>query len=449
MAIFEGPAPTGEELSGPPPAASPAPSQGLPEVPPLTPERSRQELEKLASIITSNETLNFLEPRVKRCMQNGGADLSMLLSFYRLISQALAEELSGQRERLQASQSALAQVKQSSAQAQMQAALEEASMAVQMVQRGESGNSGGAGTPAGAPASDEVLAKLEAAEKQSERLLQDMQNMRNRAKIDVEVKVFKELEKFCGSLIPALDGFYQAMPTLKTTSDIASVVTGVSMIYETLQDSLEKAGLKRMVVVGQKFDPRFHEAIGEVPTHDMPDDHCFDELQPGYMLGERMIRAAMVRIARNDGAAPPAAAPAAAEETSQAGAPSPAAGEAPASPVPPAPPSPPAVADAPQSAPPVTPTAETAPAPAPPMESAAPPQQAPPVNPGEEASSAPATAPPPPAPQSAPPVTPTAETAPPPTPAPPEAATGGPPQPAAQDPFAPSPADPFPPPPPG
>ena len=316
MAIFEGPAPGGEELGGPPPAASAAPSQGLPEAPPLSPERSRQELEKLAGLITANETLNFLEPRVKRCLQNGGADLPMLVSFYRLISQALAEELNGQKERLQASESALAQAKQSSAQAQMQAALEEASMAVQMVNRGEGGggsSGGGATSPSGPPASDEVLAKLEAAEKQSERLLQDMQNMRNRAKIDVDVKVFKELEKFCGSLLPALDGFYQAMPTLKTTSDIGSVVTGVTMIYESLQDSLEKAGLKRMVVVGEKFDPRFHEAIGEVPTNDIPDDHCYDELQPGYMLGERMLRAAMVRIARNDGppaaATPPAAPP--------------------------------------------------------------------------------------------------------------------------------------------
>jgi hypothetical protein len=116
--------------------------------------------------------------------------------------------------------------------------------------------------------------------------------------------VFKEVEKFSLSLIPALDAFNQAMVTLKGTSDINSVVTGVTMIHEQLLDSLEKAGLKRMKVVGERFDPRYHEAIGEVPTSDIPDEHVYDELQPGYMLGERMIRAAMVRLARNDGPTP-------------------------------------------------------------------------------------------------------------------------------------------------
>lgn len=341
MAIFEGPAPTGEELSGPPPAASQSsPSQGLPEIPPLTPERSRQELEKLAGVISANESLSFLEPRVRRCLQNGGADLTMLLSFYRLVSQALSEELNSHKDLLKASQSALAQARQSSAQAQMAAALEEASQAVQMVNRGESPAAVAAQPGGGTPAGAEVMAKLEAAEKQSERLLQDMQNMRNRAKIDVDVKVFKELEKFTASLLPALDAFYQAMPTLKSTSDINSVVTGVTMIHEQLQDSLEKAGLKRLKVVGEKFDPRFHESIGDVPTGDVPDDHIYDELQPGYMLGERLVRAAMVRIARNDGSLAP---------TSRASAPEPAQAPEPmaAAPAPPAPaPAPPEPASA-------------------------------------------------------------------------------------------------------
>jgi molecular chaperone GrpE len=363
MANFEGPAPAGQELGAPAPAAS----QGLPEIPPLTPERSRQELEKLATLITGNETLAFLEPRVRRCLENGAADLPLLLSFYRLISQALAEELGGQKERLQASQAALAQAKQSSAQAQLQAAMDEASLAVQMHARGEAPAGAPAGQASGGgAASEEIMQKLEQAEKQSERLLQDMHNMRNRAKIDVEVKVFKELEKFSQSLLPALDAFNQAMPTLKTTSDIASVVTGVTMIYEQLQDSLDKAGLKRLKVVGEKFDPRFHESIGEVPTHDVADEHIYDELQPGYVLGERIIRAAMVRVARNDGPppAPPAPQP---QATAQA--------------APQSPPAPDSVA--------VQPTPSPSPAPEPPVE---PPSQAAAPSPSSPAA-APAPAP--------------------------------------------------------
>ena len=294
MSSLEGPAHGSEQSTA---------SRGLPEAPPLTPERAQQELGKLAEIIASNETLNFLEPRVRRCQESGSADLPTLLSFYRLISQALSEELGTQKDALAASKNALVQAKQTSAQAAMQAALDEASVMVTAATRGE--------IPApvspsalGAVMSEEGQAKLEQAEKQIERLMQDMQNMRNRAKLDVEVRVFKELEKFCHSLLPALDAFYQAMPTLKTTNDITSVITGVTMIHDQLQESLEKAGLTRLKVLGQPFDPRFHEAIGEVPCNDIADEHIYDELQPGYLLGERIIRAAMVRLARNDGPPP-------------------------------------------------------------------------------------------------------------------------------------------------
>ena len=294
MSSLEGPAHGSEQSTA---------SRGLPEAPPLTPERAQQELGKLAEIIASNETLNFLEPRVRRCQESGSADLPTLLSFYRLISQALSEELGTQKDALAASKNALVQAKQTSAQAAMQAALDEASVMVTAATRGE--------IPApvspsalGAVMSEEGQAKLEQAEKQIERLMQEMQNMRNRAKLDVEVRVFKELEKFCHSLLPALDAFYQAMPTLKTTNDITSVITGVTMIHDQLQESLEKAGLTRLKVLGQPFDPRFHEAIGEVPCNDIADEHIYDELQPGYLLGERIIRAAMVRLARNDGPPP-------------------------------------------------------------------------------------------------------------------------------------------------
>ena len=385
-------------LEGPPHVSDQATaSRGLPEAPPLTPERAQQELAKLADIIATNETLNFLEPRVKRCQESGSADLGTLLAFYRLISQALAEELGTQKEALRASNAALAQAKQTSAQAALQAALNDASDLVTAKARGDSSPSAGQpATSIGAVMSEEGQAKLEQAEKQIERLMQDMQNMRNRAKIDVEVKVFKELEKFCHSLLPALDAFYQAMPNLKTTADISSVVTGVTMIHEQLQESLEKAGLKRLEVVGQLFDPRFHEAIGEVPTRDIADDHIYDELQPGYLLGERIIRAAMVRIARNDGPAP---APAAPEPAAPAAATT-------------SPPEAPAPA-APQTAPPVTPTASEAVPSAAPATAGATPPAAPAPSPQPQETTPPEPVPPsgatpPAAPAPAPPVTPTA-----------------------------------------
>lgn len=390
MASLEGPAHVSDQAAA---------SRGLPEAPPLTPERAQQELAKLADIINNNEPLNFLEPRVKRCQESGSADLATLLSFYRLVSQSLAEELGSQKEALQSSTAALAQAKQTSAQAAMQAALDEASVMVTAKSRGETAPPP---SSAGAVMSEEGQAKLEQAEKQIERLMQDMQNMRNRAKIDIEVRVFKELEKFCHSLLPALDAFYQAMPSLKSTVDISSIVTGVTMIHEQLQDSLEKAGLKRLQVVGQPFDPRFHEAIGEVPTSDIADDHIYDELQPGYLLGERLIRAAMVRIARNDGPPPAPAQPAPVAQAPPSP-PTPPAAPAQAAPVAAAPTAP--AQPAPVAQAPAAPPAPQAPAASlsPPPQAAPQPQATTPPEPVPQAGATPPASPPP-----APPITPTA-----------------------------------------
>lgn len=311
MASIEGPAPNGGELfGGPAPSLmTDSPEQ---EVPKLTPERAQQELARLTAIIKDNPSLHFLEPRVIKCVQDGVEETHAFLSFYRLISQSLSEELVNQKERIKAMESDIIKARQLSAQSQMEQALSEASLAVNKISTSPapspSPSSDGTVRAENSAQVDELLKRLEQAENQRERLLQDMQNMRNRAKTDVDVKVFKAVEKFTQSLLPALDAFHQAMPSLKTATDTASIVTGIEMIHEQLQNALIQAGLKRMEVVGQKFDPRFHEAIGEVETWDVEDDHIYDELQPGYEFGERMIRAAIVRIARNTGT-PPAAAP--------------------------------------------------------------------------------------------------------------------------------------------
>jgi len=357
MASFEGPASSGGELYG---APSPMTAPSVPDAPKLTPERAQQELARLTAIIKDNPNLHFLEPRVVKCVEVGTQDSATFLSFYRLISQSLSEELMQQKEKIKDLEGNAVEQKKVSAQSEMEAALAEASEAVN---RASGQPAAGAETPAATPAEgggenspqvDELLKKLEQAEVQRERLLQDMQNMRNRSKTDIDVKVFKAVEKFTQSLLPALDAFHQAMPSLQTATDTASIVTGIEMIHEQLENALKQAGLQKLDVVGQPFDPHLHEAIGEVQTSDVPDDHIYDQLQPGYLFGERLVRAAIVRIARNDGSAP--AAP----------------------PAPPAPTAQPASEPAPPAQP-AAPASEPAPAAAPSAPAAAPPTQPAPV----------------------------------------------------------------------
>src|ERR1700691_982366 len=78
--------------------------------------------------------------------------------------------------------------------------------------------------------------------------------------------------------------------------------TGIDLIYRQLQDAIQKTGVQPIVAVGQPFDPRIHEAVEMVDTTNVPDHHVLEELQRGYKYKDRLLRPAMVRVARNTGA---------------------------------------------------------------------------------------------------------------------------------------------------
>jgi molecular chaperone GrpE len=96
-------------------------------------------------------------------------------------------------------------------------------------------------------------------------------------------------------LLPVLDSFERA---LKAGGDGSEFRSGVELIYRQLQDALVKAGVQPIKAVGEPFDPKVHEAIEMVDTAQVPDHHVLDELQRGYKYKDRLLRPAMVRVAR-------------------------------------------------------------------------------------------------------------------------------------------------------
>jgi len=98
------------------------------------------------------------------------------------------------------------------------------------------------------------------------------------------------------SLIPVLDSFDRA---LQSSPEKSEFHLGIELIHKQLQDVLAKIGVQPLAAKGQQFDPRFHEAIEMVDTHDAKDNEVIDELQRGYKLKDRLLRPAMVRVARN------------------------------------------------------------------------------------------------------------------------------------------------------
>ena len=73
------------------------------------------------------------------------------------------------------------------------------------------------------------------------------------------------------------------------------------LIFKQLQDVLQKLNVERVPAQGEPFDPRVHEAIEMVESNAAPDHHVLEELQPGYRIKGRLLRPAMVRVAKSKG----------------------------------------------------------------------------------------------------------------------------------------------------
>jgi len=98
------------------------------------------------------------------------------------------------------------------------------------------------------------------------------------------------------AIIPVLDSFDRALQTSPEKSEFHA---GVELIHKQLQDALAKIGVRPISAKGEPFDPRYHEAIEMVDTDAVPDHHVLEELQRGYKFKERLLRPAMVKVARN------------------------------------------------------------------------------------------------------------------------------------------------------
>jgi molecular chaperone GrpE len=98
------------------------------------------------------------------------------------------------------------------------------------------------------------------------------------------------------SLLPVLDSFERALQVKSEPSDFRN---GIELIYKQLQDALAKLGVSAISAKGQPFDPRYHEAIEMVETTEAPDHAVLEELQRGYKYRDRLLRPAMVKVAKN------------------------------------------------------------------------------------------------------------------------------------------------------
>ena len=98
------------------------------------------------------------------------------------------------------------------------------------------------------------------------------------------------------ALLPIFDSFERALQAPAAQS--SEFRNGIELIYKQLQDTLARLGVRPVPAKGELFDPHVHEAIEMVETTDVPDHQVIEELQRGYKLKERLLRPAMVRVAK-------------------------------------------------------------------------------------------------------------------------------------------------------
>lgn len=166
-------------------------------------------------------------------------------------------------------------------------------------------------------AADPVQAELEKAKadasKFRDQLLRtaaDFDNFRKRARRDVEEAQRKGLEQALLEVLPVSDNLERAVQAASQANDVQSIVDGVRMVLKSFEDAFSRLGVERVVSVGQGFDPGLHEAVQQIETRDAPAGTIVAEMMPGYRLGPKLLRAAMVSVARAPAVSmPPAGAP--------------------------------------------------------------------------------------------------------------------------------------------
>lgn len=99
------------------------------------------------------------------------------------------------------------------------------------------------------------------------------------------------------ALLPIVDDLERALQA-ETPAGAEAYRKGVELIYKQLQDLLAKRGVKPIEAVGQPFDPRFHQAITYESSPGRAEGEVIDEVRRGYMHGDRLLRPAMVKVAK-------------------------------------------------------------------------------------------------------------------------------------------------------
>jgi molecular chaperone GrpE len=157
-----------------------------------------------------------------------------------------------------------------------------------------------AGDPKPSTALDRELAEMK---DRLLRTLAEMENLRKRTEREVTDARLYGVASFARDVLSVADNIRRALDAvpaeaLANAQAMKALVDGVELTERELLKALEKNGVRQFTPQGEKFDPNVHQAMYEVPDQSVPAGSIVQVMQPGYMIGERVLRPALVAVAK-------------------------------------------------------------------------------------------------------------------------------------------------------
>jgi molecular chaperone GrpE len=170
-------------------------------------------------------------------------------------------------------------------------------------------------SPAEAVTADPLAEAQRAAAEYKDKLLRtlaEMENLRRRTEREVTDARLYGIASFAREVLAVADNMHRALeaigPELRehAAAKVKALIEGVELTERELMKALEKSGVKKFSPMAEKFDPNFHQAMFEMETADVPPGHVAQVIQAGYLIGERVLRPALVAVAKAAKTQPPA-----------------------------------------------------------------------------------------------------------------------------------------------
>lgn len=130
------------------------------------------------------------------------------------------------------------------------------------------------------------------------RTLAEFQNYRRRTDDDIRRRIQEGNEKLIQQILPSLDDFDLAIAAAKKSESYEQLIGGVEAMSRKLTEALARQGVEPIPAMGEKFDASLHEAVMLDEESDQPDETVTDELRKGYTMHGRVIRPALVKVAK-------------------------------------------------------------------------------------------------------------------------------------------------------